>query len=1472
MRIPPRRVLPVLLLVLLTFDITSLVAQDAGKARKGGRGEGKAKAAAANPWWNEIDTGPFISDTFFLAREGEVAALKGIAIKLGAARDVSVLFDTELLAWRAGFDGAVVLEGTPWNGSHGGNSHVPGGDERLFFVNPSGLGIGVNGGWADTREPKSGPLPHDVGRYRGLFRHGRQVVLHYTVAGVNVLERPALETVAGVGGARAITRTVNVAATPDAALEFLVRAALPIATDPENASGTVDIKGASDASGGTSALRRRLKREAQVYLVGAPAGVTLEKAAGGRTTVRIARGTGAVTFKIVHADRALDAAGLATIAGPVDLAPLTRGGPGLFPQTFAVQGQLDPEAATKTYAVDVVPLPAENPWKSPPRFGGFDFLPGGKRVAASTWNGDVWIADGIDGNLATVTWRRFASGMFQTLGLKVVDGTIYTQGRDQITRLHDLNGDGEADHYECFNNDVRITDGFHEFAFDLQTDRAGNFYFSKAMPVNQGGRGFSPWTPHNGTVMKVSKDGAKLEVVARGLRAPGGVGVSPDGVVTTGENEGSWVPACKISWTPPGKVTFNGVVPGKWENRGTWMGPLPGAPTDYDRPLVWLPYYADNSSGSQAWVPENTTWDARHAGEMLHLSYGKSSIFRVLREEVNGVMQGGVYRLPIDVSAAVMRARFHPENGQLYIIGFRGWQTNGRDAFQRVRFTGVTTPLPVGLHAHRNGVLVRFSAPLDPRTAGDPSRYSISKWNYVWGPQYGSGRFSIDQRDAAAEEKALSVPSKGAHNIIDTVTVGAAKLVEDGRAVFLYLPKMTAAMQMELKLDLTDMKGAAVRETIYSTVHEMAPEYKIPGVRWEDVRVAESAPVGEPGLVMSFNAEITDTVRVDQLALTVPAGASPSVFVGSARGGGFGAAFQGTLVVPERDEYTFSLEGAGTVSLQIDGKMVVSGELPVTAGSPVTLAKGPHAIYCSYSSPTTGEARVRLMWSSPQFRVEPVPAAMFRHIPGAELESWSKVRAGREVFVAAQCIKCHAPRGGMPRDASPEIRIMAPDFNDMGDRIDRGWLERWIAQPQGHCPTIAAADAANVAGYLVGLRGARGDEVNEGVAGGGAPAADGIPRDVASIAAGASLVEKLNLGFWIEPLMRARKYTDRGLVGFLAEPARHHADTVFPDVRLTREEARQIAAYVRSRQPGVVNVASTAPGDAQSGQTIVASMCVRCHDAAPVSGDPSRMVMPVGTRGSFEPPGFETMSRSDWTVKGCVAEHRGSAPDLRLTREEKALLVAFRNADRDVGLQSLRRFAPAEYAANQMKALNCAECHSGKNKLPDIALAGEKLTTNWLAHLLSGKQPTKTRPWIEARMPAFANRAGTLATGLAARHGVPLTVEAALDPDASMAALGERIAGAEGYSCIACHDAGTRKALQVFEGQGPNLQHAAGRLRYDYYQRWMHWPQRIAPTTIMPRYTKDRDHALLEAHFGGKAEKQFEAVWLWMQSLRAGDE
>ena len=104
--------------------------------------------------------------------------------------------------------------------------------------------------------------------------------------------------------------------------------------------------------------------------------------------------------------------------------------------------------------------------------------------------------------------------------------------------------------------------------------------------------------------------------------------------------------------------------------------------------------------------------------------------------------------------------------------------------------------------------------------------------------------------------------------------------------------------------------------------------------------------------------------------------------------------------------------------------------------------------------------------------------------------------------------------------------------------------------------------------------------------------------------------------------------------------------------------------------------------------------------------------------------------------------------------------------------------------------------------------------------------------------------------------------------DVALVDAGQKLAGPSGYACVTCHAVGTTPALQAFEGQGVNLQLSAARLRYDYFQRWMHFPQRIDPSTIMPRYVRERDRALLDAPFDGDAARQFEAIWAWMQSQR----
>jgi hypothetical protein len=125
------------------------------------------------------------------------------------------------------------------------------------------------------------------------------------------------------------------------------------------------------------------------------------------------------------------------------------------------------------FAMDTITVPYKNRHGALFFTAGHDFTTNGDCYVA-TAHGDVWKVRGIDEELKELKWHRFATGLYQPLGLRVVKDQVFVLGRDQITRLHDKNGDGEADFYEAFNNDIMIGGGGHSYATCLETDPDGN--------------------------------------------------------------------------------------------------------------------------------------------------------------------------------------------------------------------------------------------------------------------------------------------------------------------------------------------------------------------------------------------------------------------------------------------------------------------------------------------------------------------------------------------------------------------------------------------------------------------------------------------------------------------------------------------------------------------------------------------------------------------------------------------------------------------------------------------------------------------------------------------------------------------------------------------------------------------------------------------------------------------------------------
>ncbi len=455
------------------------------------------------------------------------------------------------------------------------------------------------------------------------------------------------------------------------------------------------------------------------------------------------------------------------------LRKLTKGGPSLWPQILETQGSPGKPVQGWPYVVDTLTLPFENPWRALFFIGGHDFFANGD-IAICTMTGDVWRVSGVDATLSKLRWKRMATGLHQPLGLVVVEDKVCVLGRDQITRLHDLNGDGEADFYECLSNEFTTPTGGHDFMCGLERDALGNFY------TVSGKEGLLRILP-----------GKKADVMASGFRNPDGLGLAPDGTLTVPYSEGEWTPTSAIAQ----------IVPGGYYG---YPGPRAGSPTL--QPLVWLPRGEDNSAGGQTWVPDDRWGPMR--GQMLHFSYGAGTHFLVLRQKVKDVWQGAAIPLPGDFNAGAHRARFSPKDGQLYVSGMTGWGTYTPDdgCLQRVRYTGGQVQIPTAIEARDNGVLLTFSG--KPAAAGS---YFAQTWNYRYSQSYGSKEYSLSQ------------PDKAGHDVLE---IKATHVLGDGRQLFLEIPQLQPAHMLHLRCDLAGL----VPRDIFFTVHQLgSPFTEFPG-------------------------------------------------------------------------------------------------------------------------------------------------------------------------------------------------------------------------------------------------------------------------------------------------------------------------------------------------------------------------------------------------------------------------------------------------------------------------------------------------------------------------------------------------------------------------------------------------------------------------------------------------------------------
>lgn len=489
----------------------------------------------------------------------------------------------------------------------------------------------------------------------------------------------------------------------------------------------------------------------------------------------------------------------AASAAPLDLGALLSDGGASAPEVVTTRWQRGAETSGP-FAIDTVALPDANPWLAQVRPSGLDFLPDG-RLAMCTWDGDVWLAE-FEGGAATgsaaggtVRWRRFTSGLFQPLGLKVVDGLIHLTCRDALVVLHDRDRDDECDFVEWRNSDHQVTDHFHEFAMGLELDAEGNFLYAKS-----GRHALDALVPQHGTVLRVASDGSRTEVLARGLRAANGICVLPDGALVVTDQEGFWTPKNRLNWIAPqdaGGPRFYGNLFG-WHDEG-----LSASDDVMEPPLCWLTNDFDRSP-AEALVVQSGAWGALD-GALLYTSYGEGRLYLVLHEPVpaggRGARQGGAIALPgAAFPTGVMRGRFDAA-GDLWCCGLFAWAGDATQpgGLYRVRRTALPLRLPIALAATSTGLRLTFAEPLE-RASVTPAAFTGKVWSLKRSANYGS-----------------------AHHDERPLQPTAARLAADGRTVEVDFTAFAPTWCYELRWSLRGIDGGAVDGVLDGTLHALPP-------------------------------------------------------------------------------------------------------------------------------------------------------------------------------------------------------------------------------------------------------------------------------------------------------------------------------------------------------------------------------------------------------------------------------------------------------------------------------------------------------------------------------------------------------------------------------------------------------------------------------------------------------------------------
>jgi cytochrome c551/c552 len=613
--------------------------------------------------------------------------------------------------------------------------------------------------------------------------------------------------------------------------------------------------------------------------------------------------------------------------------------------------------------------------------------------------------------------------------------------------------------------------------------------------------------------------------------------------------------------------------------------------------------------------------------------------------------------------------------------------------------------------------------------------------------------------------------------------------------------------------------------------------------------------------------------------------------------GPFAVDWMGVLVLKEAAPVTFDAYVSGSVTLEVDGLTVLQGRgdgdtAHVGPKEPLQRPPGFYRLKLRYRALPDAPARLQIWWQGPSFAHEPLPPWQLKHLAADRTPAVDREQAadrGRIAVGRLGCARCHS--SAFPGVTEPPP---GPSLAGVGRRLSRDWLLSWLDDPakvrkDARMPALFTSDRRGwverwiVAEHLLGAEpGAkRAAAVKAGDHRLGRSAFVSIGCTGCHFVPDIDRADQLDADRYELSGLGDRQPADE-LAAFLANPHGRYPDGRMPRLPVSPDMARDIAAYLlewskptqakvagKTPEPEEVNAVSRRLGvhgfTATAAVLIREKGCAQCHPGL----------------GQGIPTDVRLTVTDD--SKGCLSGR--SQPRFTVEAETRKAIAAYRAV-------AGREKYSSPFASRQrlVERSGCLHCHqrdsdrpppletisstlggSGLETLPfqrtpRLTYLHQKYTRSHLVGAVregvSGLRPAR----YSIRMPAFGSDAETLIQALAEGDGeLPAGREPAprQSADPTLASLaGPSLAGFQGYACVACHLWNGQQMSDPDPGAvGTDLTRVTGRIRRDWFDRFLEDPARSHPGTPMPAIFLKGKPASLTSVLDGDAAKQKEALW-----------